>query len=268
MILNMYTYRTIKNALALIPGAPGSSKLGELMAAAWEFPSYHALKAALEEVETRIAEIPDRAEIFADLLIERCEDMAIDREVARSLGATMLLVQDAEFAVEMMGEYDDLHGARAYRFDQTTEQWREAVTMAMRILSETAPGRAWILPLSNEIDWRHPDPDSQDIAHRMAVIDHDPLEEPDIRLVRPYRTEEFEMTDRAVDRGGYLPVTIAENVLGMCQQVMPEGAQWLLLGPRGVTVRYGHFDICLVDYDHRDLQLHAPIMTLEGPEMI
>jgi len=268
MILNTHTYRTIKNALGFIPGAPSSSQLGEVMAAGWGFDSFHALKVGLHETETLLNRIPDRGDIYTDSMIERGQDMGIDREVSRSLALTMVLVQDGVLAVEMIEEFEELHGARAYRFDQTTQEWRDAVTAAMQILSEVAPGKAWILPLSNKIDWRHPDEDSDAMAKAMRVIDHDATEEPDIRLSRRYEDEEFYLTDKAQARGGHLPVTIAENVLAMCQHLLPDGAKALLLGPRGVVAVYEHFQICLVDYDHRDLQLQAPIMTLEGPEMI
>lgn len=268
MILNMYTYRTIKNALSLIPGAPGSAQLGELMAAAWDFRSFHALSLALQEVDEYLSNIPERADVNPELMIRRCAEMGIDHEVARSLALTMFLVQDADFAVEMMEEYEELRGARAYRFDQTTQQWRDTVRGAMSILSTAAPGRAWVLPLSGEIDWRHPVEASETLAKAMRVIEHDPLEDPDMLESRPYGDEEFDLTDQAAARGGYLPVTIAENVLGMCQNVLPDGMKALLLGPRGVVALYAQFEICLVEYDHRDLHLHAPIMTLEGPEMI
>lgn len=137
----------------------------------------------------------------------------------------------------------------------------------MAILAEAAPGLAWHLPLTEKLDWRHPSPDALDFAEFMRVIDRQPMEEPQIKDSRRYDVAEYEITDTAVARGGHLPVAIAENVMAMCQHLLPDGARHLILGPTGVVVKYEHFEICLVEYQHYDIMVHAPTLFLDGPEM-
>lgn len=268
MILNTHTYRTLKNALALVPGAPGSSHLGEAMAAAWGFRSFHQLTDRITRSETDLKALPEHRDIDPDRMIDRLLDLGTPSETGRSLALTMLLIQDGEFILEIMEDFQELQDTRAYRFDQTTAQWRDAITAAAKVLAEYAPGRTWHLPLEEEIDWRNPQEDSRDIAQAMRVIEHEPMEPPRISDSREYGGVEFELTDLAESRGGCLPVSIAEHVLTMCQQMLPEGAEHLVIGPRGVVVLYPAFEICLVDYDTRELQMHAPVMFMDGPEMI
>lgn len=265
MILNTHTYRTIKNALTLIPGAPSSAQLGEAMAAAWEFRSYHALNEHLSRVDTDLSEIPDRFDVHPDRMLRRLARLDVEPEPARSLALTMLLVQDGAFAVEMMEEFEELHGARAYRFDQTTPAWRETVTRAAEALAEHAPRKAWHLPLEDRLDWRHPDPDALDLSSALRVIPFG--EVPHLEDSRDLEAEEFEQTDRVTDQGGQLPVTIIENVLAMCQHLLPDGARHLLIGPTGVVVLYELFEICLVAYDHRERHLYPALYPADGPEM-
>lgn len=268
MILNAHTYRTLKNALALVPGAPGSSHLGEAMAAAWGFRSFHKLNDYLTRSETDLNALPAHHDIFPDQMIDRLMDLGASGETGRSLALTMLVIQEGDFVLEMIEDIPEIQGARAYRFDQTTVQWRDAITEAAKVLAEYAPGRAWHLPLKDRIDWRHPQEESRDIARAMRIIEHEPMEAPRISDSRDYEGLEFELTDLAAARGGCLPVSLAEHVLTMCQQMLPEGAEHLVIGPTGVVVLYPGFEICLVEYDTRELQMHAPVMLLHGPEMI
>jgi hypothetical protein len=267
MILNTYTYRTLKNALTLIPGAPSSAQLGEAMAAAWEFRSYHALNEHLSRVETDLSEIPDRFDVHPDKMIRRLARLGVEPDACRSIALTMFLVQDGDFAVEMIGEFEELHGGRAYRFDQTTPTWRATVTLAAELLAEHAYGKAWHLPLSDRLDWRHPEPGALDLASALRVI---PFGEEPPRVLdsRDLEAEEFVQTDRVTDQGGQLPVTIMENVLAMCQHLLPDGALHLVLGPTGVTVLYEHFEICLVEYSHLELHMYPALYPEDGPEMI
>lgn len=267
MILNTHTYRTIKNALTLIPGAPSSAQLGEAMAAAWEFRSFHQLKQHLEQVETDLSGIPPRLDVHPDLMIRRLAELGVGPEPARSLALTMFLVQDGEFAVEMMGEFEELHGARAYRFDQTSPSWRSAVTRAAEQLSEHAYGKAWHLPLSDRLDWRHPEPGALDLSSALRVIPFTDAP-PRVEDSREFYGEEFEETDRVVDQGGQLPVTILENVLAMCQHVLPERARHLVLGPTGVVVLYDLFEICLVEYAHLERHVYPELYPGDEPEMM
>jgi len=267
MILNTYTYRTLKNALTLIPGAPSSAQLGEGMAAAWEFRSYHQLSRHLDQVETDLSEIPPRLDVHPDRMIRRLAEMGVAPDACRSLALTMFLAQDGDFAVEMMGEFEELHGARAYRFDQTTPSWRATVTMAAELLAEHAYGKAWHLPLNDRLDWRHPEPGALDLSSALRVI---PFGEelPRVSDSRDLAEEEFVQTDRVTDQGGQLPVTILENVLAMCQHLLPNGAQHLILGPTGVIVLYEQFEICLVGYDHRARHLYPALYPADGPDMM
>lgn len=267
MILNTHTYRLIKNALTLVPGAPSSAQLGEAMAAAWEFRSYHQLKRHLDQVETDLSGIPPRLDVHPDRMIRRLVEMGVEPDACRSLALTMFLVQDGGFAVEMMGEFEELHGARAYRFDQTTPTWRAAVTLAAELLAEYAYGKAWHLPLEDRLDWRHPQPSALDLASALRVI---PFTDAPPRLEdsRERYEEEFEQTDKVVSQGGQLPVPVLENVLAMCQHLLPDGARHLILGPTGVVVLYDLFEICLVGYDHRERHLYPALYPGDGPAMI
>ena len=267
MILNTHTYRTLKNALTLIPGTPSSAQLGEAMAAAWEFRSFHQLRQHLEQVETDLSGIPPRLDVHPDLMIRRLAELGVGPEPARSLALTMFLVQDGVFAVEMMGEFEELHGARAYRFDQTSPTWRAAVTRAAEQLSEHAYGKAWHLPLSDRIDWRHPEPGALDLSSALRVIPFTDAP-PRVEDSRDLEAEEFAETDRVVDAGGQLPVAILENVLAMCQHLLPEGAQHLILGPTGVIALYDLFEICLVEYAHLERHVYPELYPGDGPEMM
>jgi hypothetical protein len=266
MILNTYTYRTLKNALTLVPGAPSSAQLGEAMAAAWEFRSYHALNEHLERVETDLSNIPDRFDVHPDKMIRRLKRLDVEDDAAQNLALTMFLVQDGEFAVEMIEEFEELHGARAYRFDQTSASWRDAVAEAAGVLAEHAPRKAWHLPFTAELDWRHPDPDARDLASAMRVI---PFEDaPHLEDSRDLNGEDFEETDRAAStEWGHLPVTLVENVLGMCQHLLPDGARHLIIGPTGVIVLYDLFEICLVEYSHLERHMYPALYPGDGPEM-
>lgn len=88
------------------------------MAAAWDFPSFHSLRNAITAAETSIGEIPERYDVQPDLMMDRCASLGIRLETARSLALTMFLVQDGEYAVEMMEDYEELHGARALSLRQ------------------------------------------------------------------------------------------------------------------------------------------------------
>ena len=266
MILNTHTYRTIKNALTLVPGAPSSAQLGEAMAAAWEFPSFHALNEHLNQVDTDISEIPERFDVHPDEMIRRLARLGVEPDAARSLALTMLLVQDGAFAVEMIEEFEELHGARAYRFDQTSAAWRDTVAKAAGVLAEHAPRKAWHLPLEARLDWRHPDPDALDLSSALRVIPFGEL--PHLEDSRDLEAEEFDQTDRAAsEEGGHLPVTLIENVLAMCQHLLPDGARHLILGPTGVIVLYDLFEICLVEYSHLERHMYPALYPGDGPEM-
>jgi len=266
MILNTHTYRTLKNALTLIPGAPSSAQLGEAMAAAWEFRSFHELNEHLTRVDTDLSEIPDRFDVHPDKMIRRLARLGVEPDACRSLALTMFLVQDGDFAVEMIEEFEELHGARAYRFDQTSAAWRDTVTRAAEVLAEHAPRKAWHLPIEEGLDWRHPDPDSQDISRAMRVIPFGEI--PHLEDSRDLDGEDFEETDRAAAaEGGQLPITIIENVLAMCQHLLPDGAKHLILGPTGVIVLYDLFEICLVEYNQMERHMYPVLYPGDGPEM-
>jgi len=266
MILNTHTYRILKNALTLVPGAPSSAQLGEAMAASWEFRSYHALNEHVERVETDLGRIPERFDVQPDKMLRRLKRLDVEDDAACNLALTMLLVQDGQFGVEMVEEYEELHGARAYRLDQTSSAWRETVSRAAGILAEHAPRKAWHLPFTAELDWRHPDPDARDIASAMRVIPFGEVPHLDDSL--DLDGEDFEQTDRAASsEGGHLPVTIIENVLAMCQHLLPDGARHLIIGPTGVIVLYDLFEICLVEYSHLELHMYPALYPGDGPEM-
>ena len=266
MILNTHSYRTLKNALTLVPGAPSSAQLGEAMAAAWEFRSYHQLRQHLDRVETDLSEIPERFDVHPDRMIRRLAEIGVEPDVARSLALTMLLVQDGAFAVEMMEEFEELHGGRAYRFDQTTPTWRATVTLAAELLAEHAYGKAWHLPLEDRLDWRHPEPGALDLSSALRVIPFG--EVPHLEDSRELEAEEFVQTDRAAaEEMGQLPVTIIENVLAMCQHILPDGARHLILGPTGVIVLYDLFEICLVEYNHMERHPNPALYPADSPEM-
>lgn len=268
MILNTYTYRTLKNALTLVPGAPSSARLGEAMAAAWEFPSFHALNEHLARVDIDLSGIPERFDVHPEKMILRLAGLGVEPDVCRSLALTMFLVQDGDFAVDMIGEFEELHDARAYRFDQTSPAWRDAVTRAAGILADHAPGKAWHLPLEDRHDWRHPEPGAIDLASALRVI---PFGEEIPRLSdsREMEAEEFDQTDSAsLEQEGHLPFTILENVLGMCQNLLPDGAQHMILGPTGIIVLYEQFEICLAEYSHLERHLYPALYPSDGPEMM
>jgi hypothetical protein len=267
MILNTNTYRIIKNVLTTVPFAPSSAQLGEAMAAAWEFRSFHQLKQHLDQVETDLSGIPPRLDVHPDRMIRRLAEMGVDPDPCRSLALTMFLVQDGDFAVEMTGEFEELHGARAYRFDQTSPLWRRRVHVAVEMLTEHARGKAWHLPLGERLDWRHPEPGALDLASALRVI---PFGEelPRVSDSRDLGREEFEQTDLVVDQGGHLPITVIENVLAMCQHHLPDGARHLLIGPTGIVVLYEFFEICLVEYNHREKHRYPALYPGDGPGMM
>ena len=266
MILNTHTYRLIKNALTPVPGVPSSAQLGEAMAAAWEFPSFHALNEYLTRVDTNLSEIPERFDVHPDRMIKRLARLGVEPDACRSLALTMFLVQDGDFALELMGDFEELHRARAYRFDQTSAAWRDAVTKAAGVLAEHAPRKAWHLPLAAGLDWRHP-LYANNLAGALQVIPFGEI--PHLEDSRDLTGEEFDQTDRAAAaEGGHLPITLIENVLGMCQHLLPDGARHLVLGPTGVVVLYDLFEICLVEYSHLELHMYPALYPEDGPVMI
>ena len=249
MILTEPNRLAIRTALAAVPGAPSPDELDEAMAAAWNFRNFQALCREIGRIETDLTRIPSRAGIRPDQMIDYLGMTGVDHLVARRLALTMLLAQDGDLAVMRLAEHRELHGTCAHRFDLTTPQWRASIQRAIATLLACAPGKAWhVTLLEGCCPGRAGEPDIQDadLAACLRVIDHTPGTAPDLARSRFLNDEDFAQSE-AAERlpGGLLPITLIENVLGMCGPHLPAGMRHLVISAAGANAIYELFEIRL-----------------------
>lgn len=106
MILTKNSFRILKNALSKVPGAPGSAKLGEIMARGFGFPDYHALKTHLEAIEASLDWQPDLTTLDYESLEAATEGM--DAQERADFHATFFALWVGDIFFEDLDSYPEI----------------------------------------------------------------------------------------------------------------------------------------------------------------
>lgn len=135
------TFRKFKSILGLIPGAPTSARLGEVIAAGWGFEDHNDLRTYIEQEETSFRFLPEGRDVHIGALMARLSDFGCESAVARDFAATFIALNDGPLFYETPEEYPEVAGGRVIRLDVLSERMRGAV---LRFIDEA--GDFWTKP--------------------------------------------------------------------------------------------------------------------------
>ncbi|MCE6958503.1 hypothetical protein LAZ40_05495 [Cereibacter sphaeroides] len=125
MLLTEASFRSLKSLLSRLDGCPGSSRLGEAMAAGWGFGSYEILRTHLDAVETG-RELPEDRDPHPDLMLDALGRFGCKGWKARDIAATFAAESYGSLLWDDYARFPEIHGARVMRPDILSDAGQEA----------------------------------------------------------------------------------------------------------------------------------------------
>jgi len=249
MFLTRKTIRTIKSVISEIPGAPGSSRLGEAIAAGFGFADYHDMKQELDALDADLRVLPAYLDLDGDQMSARLREFGYPDDLSDLISAT---AEHCFYGEGMLDFRETGSGipVRVARFDLTTPAWRERVLDMARVMASLSGQRSWSMEIPELLAFDDSTPEFDHERHPLFVRQDGEVD------FRPLSESDFGVIDRLNEAMDLHPRHILENALLMGWDVIPgTPPRRIVLDGQGVRIACGN-EIVLLLAD-ADLQVHS-----------
>lgn len=234
MFLTHKTIKTLKSVLLEIPDpdAPGSSRLGEALAAGFGFPDYHAMKQELDRLETDLNAPLLNVGLDHMKMVARLGQFGVRSQHGWDLAATALHVFHGDEVLYISPERDDEPPLRSARYDLSTDAWRSSILSACHAMAFIPGPHSWHMRIADELSYEDgtvvfPE-DQWELLSTWAGQ----------REPSPLTAEDFEAIDQ-IDRQLRIdPRAILQRGILMAWDIMPgpEVSKLITLYPGGLKI--------------------------------